>query len=489
MRAHVEGIAPAAHARERWSWALYDFANTIWSMNVVSLYFATWLVVDLGASNATYSWATSISSLLMAASIPLLGAISDARRRRVPWVAWFTVVSCVATALIGVIGTRTGIPSFGEDAAGASLRPASFHVGGTTLVVIMIAFTVASYAYQAAQPFYNAMLPDLAPPEERGRLSGVGTAVGYIGTIVGLFLVAPFFDGQLPFVGSLSPAVLDALHRVVPTTSSGGRAATFFPTALLFLLFSLPLIVLCRDRGVAPRGIPVRWRDAFADVRRTVYDARRYPGLVRFLIASFIYQDALGTIAAVLGLYAIQAIGFAQHEVSTLYIVLTVPTIAGSYLCGRLVDRYGARRTLSGVLLTWIMLLAAVAALPGKAAFWAMGALIGFIFGGVPTAERPLLLALVPDREAGRYFSLMLLSSRAASFVGPLIWGYTVDGLLPLHGAGFAYRAAICTVLGAFALSLFVLRGIREREPGSDIVAVQSAARVASSGEAITAPA
>src|ERR1051325_5527861 len=107
-----------ASALERWSWALYDFSNTIWSMNVVSLYLATWLIVDLGASNAVYSWATSISSIVMAASVPLLGAISDARRRRKPWVVWFTVLSCVATAAIGFIGTHGGVPMYGESVTG-----------------------------------------------------------------------------------------------------------------------------------------------------------------------------------------------------------------------------------------------------------------------------------------------------------------------------------------------------------------------------------
>src|SRR5919202_791157 len=98
-------VRPVVRAprRERLSWAIYDFANTIWSMNVTSLYFATWLVVDLGASNTSYSWATAVSSLLMAVSVPILGAISDARRRRKPWVVGFTVTSCLATAAIGVI--------------------------------------------------------------------------------------------------------------------------------------------------------------------------------------------------------------------------------------------------------------------------------------------------------------------------------------------------------------------------------------------------
>src|SRR3954466_9943509 len=181
LQLNAEG-APVfrAPARERWSWALYDFSNTIWSMNVVSLYFATWLVVDLGASNAAYSWATSISSIIMAISVPLLGAISDATHRRKPWVVWFTIISCVATAAIGYIGTHGGVPMYGEGVAGGTTRPETFHISGMPLLMIALAFNVANYAYQAAQPFYNAMLPELVPPEELGVLSGLGTAVGYM---------------------------------------------------------------------------------------------------------------------------------------------------------------------------------------------------------------------------------------------------------------------------------------------------------------------
>jgi UMF1 family MFS transporter len=452
-----------APARERWSWALYDFANTIWSMNVVSLYFATWLVIDLGASNAAYSWATSISSLAMAASVPLLGAISDATARRKPWVVWFTIISVAATAAIGFAGVSSLVPLYGEGVTGGALRPESYHVTGMSLLLIATAFGIANYAYQAAQPFYNAMLSDLVPPAERGALSGLGTAVGYTGTIVGLLLVAPFFDGKLPLVGAVPPAIIDSLRDIFPTTATAGRVATFLPTAVLFLLFSLPLFFFCHDRHAAPRGTPVRWKQAFAEVGNTIRDARQYPGVLRFIVASFIYQDAVGTITVVLGLYAIKAVGFGQGDVNTLFILLTVPAVIGSYICGRLVDRFGPKNTLFGVLAAWVILLVAVILLPGKPAFWALGALIGFIFGGVPTAERPLLLSLVPDREAGRFFSLMLLSSRAASFLGPLIWAYAVDGLEPKYGSGVAYRAGVVTVVAFFAASLFALRGVPNR--------------------------
>src|ERR1700755_1193444 len=89
------GRAPAI---ERLSWALYDFANTIFSMNIATLYFAVWLVSDLGVSNTTDAVANAVASILVFAAIPFLGALSDARRRRKAWVVGFTVLSCVALA-------------------------------------------------------------------------------------------------------------------------------------------------------------------------------------------------------------------------------------------------------------------------------------------------------------------------------------------------------------------------------------------------------
>ena len=448
---------------ERYSWALYDFANTIWSMNVASLYFTTWLVVDLGSSNSAVAWGTAFSSILMAVSAPVFGAISDARRRRKPWVVWFTVISCVATAAIGWIGVHGGVPLYGESVIGGTVRPDSYHIGGAPLVLIVIAFTIAGYCYQAAQPFYNAMLPDLVPPEELGRLSGIGTAVGYIGTIFGLLLVGPFVDGNLPKI-HVPDGVMNFLHAVVPVTSTEGRVATFVPTAILFLLFSLPIFFFVHDRNPAARGTKVDWRRAFAEVRNTIRDARQHPGTLRFILASLIYQDATGTVTFALGLYAIKAVGFTQSDIIPLYVVLTVPAIVGSYVCGRLVDRMGAKWTLYGVLIGWSVLLTTMAFMPGKMAFWAIGGMIGLAFGGVPAAERPLLLSLVPEKDAGRFFSLLLLSSRAGSFLGPVVWGITVDQLEPRFGNAIAYRAALLTVAVFYAASIIVLHAVPNKK-------------------------
>jgi UMF1 family MFS transporter len=433
-------------------------------MNVATLYFGVWLVSDLGASNMTYFIGNGVASLLVVLSVPLLGALSDARGRRKPWVVGFTLVSCAACAAIGILGQAT-LPVAGESVVGGSALPAPWHPGIGTFTWVLIAFIVANYSYQAAQPFYNAMLPDLVPPDEQGRLSGIGTAVGYIGTIVGLVLVVPFFNGAIPLVGDLPASLLDTLHRLVPYTAHAGRVSTFVPTALLFALFSLPLFLFCRDRAPRRDQVPLDFRRAFRDVAHTVRDARDHHGALPFILASFLYQDAVGTIVSFMAIYAVKAMGFANGAETTLFIVLTVPAIAGSYVAGRLVDRIGARRTLVLTIFGWILLLVAMVVVPSQRAFWIVGLMIGLIFGGVPTAERPLLLSLVPEAEAGRFFSLLLLSSRAAAIFGPLVWSITVDVLEPTLGTGVAYRAAVLTVAVMFIASLLLLRLVPDKRP------------------------
>lgn len=451
-----------APAIERLSWALYDFANTIFSMNVATLYFTVWLVSDLGVSNTLDAVASAIASILVVVSIPFLGALSDVRRRRKPWVVGFTVVSCLACALMGILGQRL-LPLTGAEVDHPAPLPAGWHASGAPLFWVLAAFVLANFAYQAAQPFYNAMLPELVPIEEQGRLSGLGTAIGYVGSIAGVLLVFPFFNGSLPLIGHLSTGVMTTLHRVVPFTEHGGRVSTFLPTGLIFLFFSLPLFLVCRDHNPAPPGTPIDWRRAVREVGNTIRDARSHPGALRFIIASFVYQDAIGTIVGFMTLYAVKAVGFDKGSEITLFLVLTIPSIFGSYIYGHMVDRMGAKRSLMTTLVLWIVLLAVMIAVPGKNAFWAVGLAIGLNFGGVPTAERPVLLGLVPDVEAGRYFSLMLLSSRAAAIAGPLVWGITVDGLEGTFGTAIAYRAAVMTVAAMFVIAALILRGVPDR--------------------------
>jgi UMF1 family MFS transporter len=449
---------PLAPLRERLSWALYDFANTVFSMNVATLYFSAWLVRDLGHSNTLYATVNGIASALVVVSIPLFGAISDATQRRKPWVVGFTLIACASTILIAILG-QAGLPLIGEGVTASALS-STWMSPGVALFAVLAAFTIANYAYQGAQPFYNAMLPELAPVDHRGRLSGLGAAFGYAGSITGVLLTFPFFTGSFPILGAIPEHVIRFLRSAVPFTSHGGRVSTFVPTAILFLLFSLPLFLFCRDHNAIHGKKRIPWREAFRDVRHTLREARQYPGTLRFILTSFLYQDAMGTIIANMALYAIFAMGFKGGSEASLFVILTIPAVIGAYAIGRLVDRFGPKRTLSWVLMSWVVLLVAMIVVPTRGAFWIVGGCIGLIYGGVATAERPLLLSLVPDVEAGRFFSLMVLSSRAAAVVGPFVWAFAVDGLKPSMGTGFAYRAGVATVAIGMVLALLMLRGV-----------------------------
>src|SRR6188474_3411931 len=221
---------PLAPFRERISWALYDFANTVFSMNIATLYFAAWLVADLGHSNTLYAIVNGIASALVVVSIPVFGAISDATQRRKPWVVGFTLIGCASTVLMAVLGEK-GLPLIGEGIASAATSPVINPA--IALFGVLAAFTIANYTYQGAQPFYNAMMSELVPVDHRGRLSGLGTALGYVGSITGVILTFPFFTGQMPILGKVPERVVEFLRSAVPFAAPGGRVSTFVPTALL----------------------------------------------------------------------------------------------------------------------------------------------------------------------------------------------------------------------------------------------------------------
>lgn len=440
-------VVTSATLTERWSWALYDFANTIFSMNIITLYFPVWIATDLAAGTGGYALASSVSAALVALSVPLFGTISDDRRRRKPWVVGFTLACIAATAALGVIGTRHG--------AGGAVLPA------------LLVFALANYAFQAALPFYNAMMPELVPAGQQGRLSGYGTALGYVGSIAGVLLISPFFNGTLASVVKLPDGVLRVL-RQIPFTGVPGRPATFVPSALMFLLFAIPFFLFCHDHLPLPRQAWPRLSLArpFRELWRSLVDTQHHPGLLRFVLTTYFYRDAMGTIIAFMAIYAVTVMGFKQGAEVTLFVVLTIPSIFGAMIAGWLSDRFGPKRTLMGVLLAWMVLLVAIVSAQNATQFWAVGALIGLVFGGVATAERPMLLTLVPDSEGGRYFGLLVLSARVAAVIGPLLWALIVDLVFRNAGPAVSYRVAIGTLALMMGVAAWLLRGVPDRPRG-----------------------
>ena len=411
------GLTRSGSSVEALAWASYDFANTIFSFAIVSFAMSLWTIRFLGEGPGTFWFtaAVSVSVLLNAIVSPVLGAMSDRVGRRKPFLAVFTAVCIGGTILIGLVDIRLGL----------------------------VAFALANFAYQAALIYYDAMLPDVARPMARGRLSGMGVALGYCGTLL---------VGVLLLVG------------ISTDVDGGSTPATFALVAGLFLVFAGPLFLLVRERERG--GNPFRAVDAirsFGQLARTVAHARESPGLLRFIVARFFYSDPVNTAIVVMSAFAVFAVGFTEGQALQVLLILTVVAVIASFGWGVLADRWGPRRTLFAVLATWAVGLGILTLFLSTIPFLFAGALLGAGLGGVGVVDRLMLLRLAPPARIGEMFGLYGLVGKFSAVVGPIIYGAIVASLVGSLDRG-AYQVAIASLFVLLVVGVAILRGVPEGE-------------------------
>jgi UMF1 family MFS transporter len=410
------------------AWALYDLANTIYSMNVVSLFFSQWVTVDQGREDMWYSVFYGGSMALVALTLPYLGLWSDRGGSRKQFLGVFTLIAVSATAALGWLTQLPGLNG---------------------LILSLSVFAISNYAFQGGLVFYNALLPEVSTESNRGRVSGFGVGLGYVGSFIGMFTVLPFVEGTLPF-----------LNLEVPWITPGGRTAAFLPTAVLFGVFAIPLFLRVRERP-RPRGGPPTWTEAFRDLTRTLADTRRYPGVGWFLLANLLILDSVHTAIVFMAVYAQKVLGLPDSAKVVFFMLATIPAIAGSYVAGRLADRIGPRRVFIATAWGWAICSFLVSTLTSIQLFYVVGGIIGALLGSLWASSRPLLLTLVPAGEEGRAFGLYAFCNKAAAIVGPMVWGFTV--LLGESLGPAKYRLAVALLGVICAMGALLMRRVPER--------------------------
>ncbi|HSH77502.1 MAG TPA: MFS transporter [Herpetosiphonaceae bacterium] len=407
-------------------WVLYDLANTIFSMGVISLFFSLWVrdMVGPARDNQVYGLISAVSMAIIFVMSPLLGAMTDRARRRMPFLVVSTLICVSFTALLGRAG----------------------------FAVTVLCFVIANVAYQASQQFYDALLPEVSTEATRGKIGGIGVGVGYLGSYLAVGLGLVFGPDDKPFLFSL--------------------------IALLFLLFAIPCFLFVRERG-NPRPRPINFamvRSSTRETIRTLRSGQQYPGLLRFLVGRVFYTDAINTVIAMMVLYTVNVavstgLTEAQGQVQANLILMAAITfaIAGGFFWGWLADKLGPKRTLTIVLQAWIAIFLGVAAigilgLP-LSALYIVAACAGFALGGVWAADRPLMLRLTPPARIGEFYGLYGMVGRFSNITGPAIWAFItwltiqVFGLAPRVGQGIGVLVLLLLVL----LSYVILRPISDQ--------------------------
>ncbi len=430
--------------REVIGWSLYDFANTIYSMNIVSLYLKRYIVEDLGHDDRYFDIPFSISMLIAALLLPALGAMSDHSAKKKTFLFLFTLTCCLA------VGGLAAVPTW-------------------ALSAILILFIIANFSYEAGQPFYNALLYSISEGREARFISGFGVALGYVGSVVGMILVLPFVTGSL-------------FGWDVPFLDGGGKIGAFLPTAVLFMIFALPIFCWVKEKPVEQKtgGIRKAYREVWEGLRET----RKYPGVLRFLIADYFVEDAVTTVILNIGIYCSIVIGLEEGQITTFLILSTVTAVIGSLIIGQLAKIWSLKKLLYIIIVGWIVSLLMFVFTDNMTMIWVLGSVVGILLGGLWTTTRPMLAELVPREELGRFFGLFSLSGRAAAVVGPLIWtavvfvfrpdrtlGQWAGALLGLEGQEaerLPYKLGVMSLVLMMVIGLIVFRKVPEVKRDTD---------------------
>ncbi len=401
------------------SWALYDFSDTIFSASILTFYFPLWVTEDKGGTDTHLGIALSASMLIVALTGPFLGTLSDRLNRRVPLLA-MSVVSCaVFTALIGTFG------------------------GLTTGLLFFIA---ANFLYQTGLIFYNSLIINVSSESGRGIVSGIGVGAGYIGLIAAFLIMRPIVDAQ-------------------------GNQAAFLPTAALFILFALPLLLIVRDPGPRGRVDKSLFQTSYKQLYETFRRARQHSNLFRFLVGRFMYMEAINTVTSFYVLYLINVGGFEDTEAQTMIILVVIIAIFASWATGFLVSKFGPKRVLIIALSGWTALAIAAILADTKWAFWAVAIAMGFFWAAPQISDRVLLTYLSPNGQIGEFFGLFQMSGRLSAVIGPALWGLTIWALS--ETGDLAYRVALATLAIFLIAGLLVLRGVKVTRESSDLDAIE----------------
>jgi UMF1 family MFS transporter len=394
-------------------WVLYDFANTIFSFVVVTRYFNDWIIEERGQPDIYVGLMVGAVSLALIVSLPLIGVLADRRGRHKPILIAFTLLCVAATGLLGVAGAES-------------------------ILLALVIGGLATFAFNTADSQYHPLLSTVAPERSRARVSGIGVAVGFLGTLTALALI-----------GGIA--------------TDGHAQRAFLPAAGLFLLFALPLFVLVRERRDAPPR-PRSGAGPFAQLAATVRRARSEPH-GRLLLARFFYVDAIATVLQFMTVYARRTGDFDGREIDLLLAIATVAALGGAIGAGLLAERIGPRRVVLGTLAMTVVALVVGAGTGSSALLWVLGPVIGIALGSLSAVDRVFLLRLVAPERRGEDFALYALVGKLSTGFGPLVlWGGTI---LLLNGAlGMskfdASRAAIIVLAGAAIVGYAILRPLSD---------------------------
>ncbi|MBW9205066.1 MFS transporter [Mumia sp. zg.B53] len=459
--AQTSGPTPAAaRRREQRAWYWYDWANSAYITSVGTVLIGPYLtsvaerdacgrvgtvddpctsrvdLLGLGLSaGSLVFYVVTFATLLSAVVLPIVGAVADrveSKRTLMARLAW----------------------------AGALATCCMFLVAGSNWQLGAGLLMVANLCMAASLTVYDAILIDVAEPDERDHVSSRGWAVGYLGGGVLLLLNLGLVLGAGDVVGTDTAVRISLL-------SAGIWWGGFTIVAYRGLRDHPPADLVAAD----PEHRPGLVQRSFGQLWTTLKDLRRYPQTLLFLVAYLFYNDGIQTVIYSSSIYGQKQLGFSQEVLIATILLVQFVAIAGALFFGRVARSVGATRTIMGGLVVWMVIVCVGYVLPAGQVvpFLAMATGIGIVLGGTQALSRSLYSQMIPKGREAEYFSLYQAAERGTSWLGTLVFGL-------VHQLTGSYRPAIFALIVFFLVGFVLLTRLDPRrairEAGNTVPAV-----------------
>lgn len=370
-------------------WTLFDFANTAFSVIIVTVIYSKYFT-NYVAGGKNWLWGAAVSVSMIAAAFlsPPMGAIADVSRNRKRFLLIFTLISVVCTALM-------------------------FFVQKGDIALGLILFILANIGFESGLVFYDAFLPDLTSKKNFGRVSGYGFAMGYIGALVILLIVM----------------------LILPQTSSPEYnfyiRITFLIAAIFFFVFAAPLFIFIgepkREQVIKGELIKKGISKSF-NTFKDIFFHKKYPSLKKFLVAFFLYNDAIITIISFAAIFASNTLRMSDTDIIIFFAFMQTSAVGGSFVFGIISDSIGPKKTISVTLLLWIAAIIGAYFVSTVFQFYFVGLVAGLSIGSSQSCSRSLMALLIPREREAEFFGFYDgLFGKSSAVLGPLVYGIVSD--------------------------------------------------------------
>ena len=412
--------------KARFGWCLYDWANsafaTVILAAVLPVYFSA-LVPAGGAkftllntthtipAAALWGYAVSLSMLIVVLIAPYLGAWADAHNTRKKLLMLFCLTGAIATALL-------------------------FLTGATDYQLVLGLFIVANISYAIGNIFYNSFLPALATTSEIDTLSSRGFAYGYMGggvMLLGVFLLIRFH-------------VWFGLEDAAVASRIG-----FLGTGIWWILFALPAFKYIREDSLPGDMQPLA--TGLKGYLETLSQIKKYPDLLRFLIAFLFYNDGIQTIIAVAAIFASTEMAIPQETVLGCFLMIQFVAMPGALLFGKVSKKIGAKNTIQIALILFVAITLYAGSMNSVLDFWFLGFVVALILGGSQAISRSLFASMLPVNKSAEFFGFYAVSGKFSSIFGPLLFALIAS----ITGSA---RLSISALTLFFIIGMLLLRTV-----------------------------